>query len=67
MLDSGHKVEQRNSCFGVGFLASRAGKEAQTLLKGSWDLVTRVITVITKVTILRVTYNPTYGTYNLTY
>ena len=35
-----------------------------TILKGSWDLVTRVIT---KVTILIITYNPNQGTYNLTY
>ena len=34
------------------------------LLEGSWDLVTRVII---KVTILIITYNPNYGTYNLTY
>ena len=34
------------------------------LLKGSWDLVTRVIN---KVTILIITYNPNQGTYNLTY
>ena len=33
-------------------------------LKGSWDLVTRVIN---KVTILIITYNPNWGTYNLTY
>ena len=34
------------------------------LLKGSWDLVTRVMI---KVAILIVTYNPNKGTYNFTY
>ena len=33
-------------------------------LKGSWDLVTRLIL---EVTILIITYSPNYGTYNLTY
>ena len=37
---------------------------AQALLKGSWDLVTRVIN---KVTRLIITYDPNQGTYNLTY
>ena len=36
------------------------------VLKGSWDLVTGVISY-SKVTILIVTYNPNSGTYNLTY
>ena len=34
------------------------------VLKGSWDLVTRLIT---KVTVVISTYNPNYGTSNLTY
>ena len=34
------------------------------ILKGSWDLVTRVII---RVAILTITYNPNYGTSNLTY
>ena len=41
------------------------GKQAVvSLLKGSWDLVTRVIV---RVTILITTYNPNEGTYNHTY
>ena len=37
------------------------------LLKGSWDLVTRLIKVVLRATILIVTYIPNQGTYNLTY
>ena len=38
--------------------------EFMDLLKGSWDLVTRVIN---KATILITTYNPNSGTHDLTY
>ena len=47
---------------GEGFTCPRALDPA--LLKGSRDLVTKVII---RVTILITAYNPSYGTYNLSY
>ena len=45
-------------------LGKKPGMLHVDVLKGSWDLVTRVII---RVTILITTYNPNQGTYNLTY
>ena len=42
----------------------KSGLLEQALLKGSLDLVTRVVN---RVTLLIITYNPNKGTYNLTY
>ena len=42
----------------------KSGLLEQALLKGSWDLVARVVN---RVTLLIITYNPNKGTYNLTY
>ena len=36
----------------------------EVMLRGSWDLVTRATN---RVAIVRITYNPKWGTYNLTF
>ena len=62
-----HGPPSRNRCrFSDGW--SRVVKAVynglRIILKGSWDLVTKVIN---RVTLLIITYNPNKGTYNLTY